>query len=253
MNREKPAYVAEEAARLSAIYTARKADDKSLSQLRVAHECGWSTQSAVSQYLRGTIPLNLEALIKLSKALQFSPAEVSPRLAENLAIAQQQMTSEGEDNPTGTKDDRSAPHQDDYALIPQYTAKGSSGSGYLNEHVEVNGTLAFKRAWLARMSLKPETLKVIYNHGQSNWPTLDDGEVLLIDESQTEPRNGKMFAILDQDSETIVKRLIRELTGTWLIRSDNPDKARYPDLPITEEGLRSIQIIGRVVWRGGAI
>ncbi|SFK45644.1 S24 family peptidase [Azotobacter beijerinckii] len=149
--------------------------------------------------------------------------------------------------------DHYPPHQDDYALIPQYTAKGSSGTGYLNDHVEVNGHLAFKRAWLAREKLKEENLKVIYNHGESNWPTLSDGEVLLIDESQVEPRSGKMFAMLDFDGEVIIKRLIREVTGTWLIRSDNPDKTRYPDTPSSDEILRLLKIVGRVVWRGGTI
>ncbi|WP_328338954.1 XRE family transcriptional regulator [Pseudomonas guariconensis] len=78
----KPPYQAEEAARLKAIYKARKAADPSLNQDRVAHECGWSSQSVVSQYMNGKIPLNITALVSLSRALRFSPDEVSPRLVE---------------------------------------------------------------------------------------------------------------------------------------------------------------------------
>lgn len=147
----------------------------------------------------------------------------------------------------------SEPDEKDYAVIPQYTAKGSSGSGYMNDHVEVLGGLAFKRAWLKRMSLNAENLRVIYNQGDSNWPTLSDGEVLLIDVSRRDPGNGHMYALYDPDSEIIIKRLIRDLTGGWLIRSDNQDKMRYPDMPISDQGMQEVEIIGRVVWRGGGI
>ncbi|ALY80972.1 TPA: helix-turn-helix domain-containing protein [Pseudomonas aeruginosa] len=146
-----------------------------------------------------------------------------------------------------------APSEADYALIPQLTAKGSSGNGYLNDHVEVKGGLAFKRDWLRRMGLKAENLRAAYNQGDSNWPTLSDGEVVLIDVSCKEPANGKMFALHDADQEVIFKRLIREISGGWLIRSDNQDKNRYPDQPVTDDGMRGVDIIGRIVWRGGAM
>ncbi|WP_346656550.1 XRE family transcriptional regulator [Pseudomonas sp. SWRI51] len=78
----RPPYQAEEAARLKAIYRDRKAKDPSLNQDRVAHECGWSSQSVVSQYMNGKIPLNITALVSLSRALSFTPEEVSPRLVQ---------------------------------------------------------------------------------------------------------------------------------------------------------------------------
>ncbi|MFI8372608.1 hypothetical protein ACIGCH_00675 [Pseudomonas helleri] len=70
----------EEAARLKAIYKQRKKLDPTLNQARIAEVCDWAGQSVVSQYMTGKIPLNLTALLKFSKALQFKPAEVSERL-----------------------------------------------------------------------------------------------------------------------------------------------------------------------------
>ncbi|MNF13818.1 Peptidase S24-like protein [compost metagenome] len=68
------------------------------------------------------------------------------------------------------------------------------------------------------MSLNADHLRVIYNQGDSNWPTLSDGEVLLVDVSRLEPSNGKMFAMYDPDDEVIIKRLIRDMSGGWVIR-----------------------------------
>lgn len=157
----------------------------------------------------------------------------------------------GGDKPSELPQD--SPSEKDYALIPQFTATKSAGSGYLNDHVEIGGSLAFPREWLRRMGLKEKDLKVSHNIGEDNWPTLADGEVILIDESQVEPRDGKMYALLNADGDIVVRRMVREFTGGWLIRSDNLDKTRYPDQSVTSDGLSMIRFVGRVVWRGGGM
>ncbi|MGE8409534.1 MAG: XRE family transcriptional regulator [Pseudomonas sp.] len=82
-----PPYIAEEAARLKAAYKARKAEDRTLTQEKVAEACGWAGQSAVSQYITGKISLNLPALLSLSRVLRVAPESISPRLADALDTA----------------------------------------------------------------------------------------------------------------------------------------------------------------------
>lgn len=194
------------------------------------------SKGAVSHWTSGSNLATGKRLIALAEALQCD--------ARWLATGDGTLTQDPEPG---------SPSSSDYALIPQFTAKGASGNGYLNDHVEVRGGLAFKRDWLSRMGLREHNLRVLYNHGDSNWPTLTDGEVLLIDESQVDPQNGKMFALFNQDGEIMIKRLIRDFSSGWVIRSDNQDKTRYPDMPITDEGMQGVDIIGRVVWRGGGM
>lgn len=81
----------EDARRLREIYQARvreSRDDPSkpkLTQTEVGERCEWkSPQSTVSQYMNGKVALNLEALLKLSKALCFKIEDVSPSLAESI-------------------------------------------------------------------------------------------------------------------------------------------------------------------------
>lgn len=77
----------EDATRLKAIFEAKKAIDRSWTQERLAAECGWKTQSAAQQYLNGLMPLNLDALIKFSLALDVPVTEISPSLgAKILAV-----------------------------------------------------------------------------------------------------------------------------------------------------------------------
>lgn len=205
-----------------------------LSAVELAASVGVS-KGAVSHWTSGSNLATGQKLVALAKAL---------RCNENWL-----MTGKG----TPDQEHADPSFDSDYALINQLSAKGSSGNGYINDHVEVVGGLAFKRDWLRRMGLKPEKLCVAYNHGESNWPTLTDGDVVLIDISSKSPTSGSMFAMHDADQEVIFKRLIREISGGWIIRSDNQDKTRYPDMPISAEGMRGVDIIGKIVWRGGAM
>lgn len=146
-----------------------------------------------------------------------------------------------------------SPSEKDYALIPQYTAKGSAGNGYHNDHVELKDGLVFKREWLKRMSLKEQNLSVIYADGSSMEPTIADGEVLLVDHSDNELKSGKVYALLRPNGDVSIKRLVQSFSGSWVIASDNTDKRVYPDEPLDEAVIHDSGIIGRIVWRGGGM
>jgi transcriptional regulator with XRE-family HTH domain len=73
-----------DAARLKKIFEDRKAIDKSMTQETLAAACGWKTQSAAQQYLNGLVPLNLDALIKFSLALDVPVTEISPTLGSRI-------------------------------------------------------------------------------------------------------------------------------------------------------------------------
>lgn len=82
-NRELSESETEATKRLKKIWNEKKKDLK-LSQEKLALECGWSGQSAFSQYYHGRVPLNTEAVLKLAKVLKVHPTEIMPEIAEFL-------------------------------------------------------------------------------------------------------------------------------------------------------------------------
>ncbi|KGU84850.1 S24 family peptidase [Pseudomonas mediterranea] len=142
---------------------------------------------------------------------------------------------------------------DSYTGVLQLTARGSTGDGEDNSHVEIRGVMAFKTDWLRANHLNQRKLDVIYANGHSMEPTINDGDVLLIDESKIEPKDGQVFALQTESKGTIVKRLVKSDFDGWIIRSDNPDKARYGDETLRDGEINEVRIIGRVVWRGGML
>ena len=69
---------------LLAIWESKKQELK-LTQVTVADEIGTS-QSAISQYLNGTIALNTDAVIVFAKLLQCEPKDICPVLGSKLKI-----------------------------------------------------------------------------------------------------------------------------------------------------------------------
>ncbi len=51
-----------------------------LTQEKVAHACGWTTQGAFGHYLQGKNPLNMEAVFRLARVLEVDPREIMPGL-----------------------------------------------------------------------------------------------------------------------------------------------------------------------------
>lgn len=142
-----------------------------------------------------------------------------------------------------------ATNDDDYAFVTQYAAALEGGSGSHNDHVEIKGTLAFKKAWLKAKRLRADKLMVIYADGVSMQPTINAGDVILLDETKKDPVDGELFGLKLPNGNDIVKRLRKDSkTGEWLITSDNPE---FKPFGFADEDGLEVKILGRVVWRGG--
>ena len=140
---------------------------------------------------------------------------------------------------------------EEYLLIPQYDVFGSCGTGTLVGDVTVKGGLVFKRSWLSSLNAKPENLATIYAQGDSMSPTIEDGQVLLVDTADIEPRSSMVY-LLCIDEQLYIKRLVNIFDG-WMMRSDNQDKNRYPDVSLTPERMVNIDIQGRIIWKAGLL
>ena len=69
--------------KLQLIWNAKR-KELGLTQEKVAMLCQWNTQSAFSAYLLGRVPLNTEAVLRLSKILEVHPTEIMPELSRLL-------------------------------------------------------------------------------------------------------------------------------------------------------------------------
>lgn len=143
------------------------------------------------------------------------------------------------------------PSTDGYELIAKYSVRAAAGNGITADHEAVENELAFRRDWLRRRGLNPKNLRVITASGDSMADRIQDGDVLLIDLSQREIQDGKVYAVR-YDGFIRVKRLFKRFDGTLVLHSDNPNaKPRDEEVPRDQLEALAVHIIGRVVWSGG--
>lgn len=241
----------QEAERLSAAWLAYKAENKGANQTWLAAVSELGTQGAVGQYLRGVIPLNLDALLAICRIIKADPQKISPRLASKIDGIPSSDIFKREMLPAGSRAVVSADDTDsEVGYIPYWSAKGSCGGGFMNYEPLPKGHLTKEASFFKKYDLKPQDSFAIYADGNSMSDFIVDGDLVIFNKAKTIPISGEIFAIEHPDGLRI-KRLRRKIDGTWVLESRNHDKQKYPDEEISQEQGELLQIIGQFVYRQG--
>ncbi len=121
----------------------------------------------------------------------------------------------------------------------------AAGDGQVNEQTAEYriGGLSFSRAWLSQRRLSAETLRVIRVRGASMDGVLWDGDLVLVDLSDTQLRTGVVY-VIRQGEELLVKYCQLLPGGMLRVSSAN---ATYPPYDLDLAKTPDVAIIGRVV------
>lgn len=138
-----------------------------------------------------------------------------------------------------------SPPPSDFVPIRRARLKVSAGvTGFSVEPMNGDGLPIFFRAdWLLAKRLRADRLVAVRVNGDSMAPGLYDGDLVVINTDETEPRDGEVF-VINYEGEAVIKRLRRD-GGQWWLSSDNPDKRLYGDKRCDEHAI----IIGRVIYK----
>lgn len=231
-----PEVVERESAALRKIYAQRKKEAKEqgvkLNQDAVAEKCGWAGQSAVSQYMSGRMPLNLDALLKLSKALRFSPRDVSPRLAADIPTVylaespREYIANESNAHPIG------------YTRT-QLPVIGQASAGRLQELIE-NQEIS---EWVAAPGATGPQAFALRIEGISMEPSFRDGEKVIIDPDLDWCIGDYVFARQISTNTGTFKQIKREGDDLYLSALNEQFEPRY--IKLSEDWV----IVGKARWK----
>ena len=172
-------------------------------------------------------------------------------LARYFGIDHSELGGPADDpQPVEYKAARALPVGGDVVLIPQFSVGASAGPGTLVADDPALAPLPFQRRSLRRLTNSPPSaLSVVQVSGDSMFPTLSDGDDILVDSSDGAERLRDGIYVLRVDEAVVVKRIaVNPAGGRFTIRSDNSAYADWPDCdPAT------VTVIGRVVWAGRRI
>jgi transcriptional regulator with XRE-family HTH domain len=188
---------------------------------------------ALNRYLHeGTEP-TVSSLLKLSEALDVSLDELAFGKQAPLTILPPSDDIEG------------------YVRVPFLDVRASAGPGRLSLPADTvaQSVLLFSQVWLRNLGVSPHAAELLHAEGDSMSPTIQDGDLMLVDRGFGEVVHGKIYALV-YNGLVVVKRVQRLAAGGILLISDNE---RYPSETIGRDEIGELNVQGRVAWYGRAI
>jgi len=138
---------------------------------------------------------------------------------------------------------------DDQINLPCLNIRGSAGPG--NEVLEerVLGHFQVSRSWVRNvLNCEPGKVDIIFVDGPSMEPTLQDGELVLVDRRCHRFDNDAVY-VIQYDGHLRIKRVQLKFDGGVIIKSDNP---RFEPEFLTQEQAEHLRVIGKVLdWKFG--
>ena len=129
-----------------------------------------------------------------------------------------------------------------YRFVPKVAAIAGAGAT-LETSDEILGYYAFRADWMGMEHVSERNSVLMDVRGDSMEPLLKDGDTLLLDQSDTEILDGRIYVVTLGD-ELRVKRIQKSMRG-YVLRSENP---RYADITVEGEDLSAFKVHGRVRW-----
>lgn len=128
--------------------------------------------------------------------------------------------------------------------------KASCGNGYANEDYPAAHTQLFTVEFLCdnNLPIDGEGLVLMHACSDSMGYTIPHGTLMLVNTNEREFdnfANNKVY-VFNADGEMMCKRIIKNLNGTVILKSDNMDKETYPDQVITRDTFGQFKLFGRV-------
>jgi phage repressor protein C with HTH and peptisase S24 domain len=142
------------------------------------------------------------------------------------------------DNPQG----RST--EPEFTAMPRHHLRGNDGRPAI-QSPQIVDYLNFKSEWLQRiLGADLKNLVLAEAVGDSMSPTLDEGDLALVDVRDNRFKSDGLYVLRD-GGDLSIKRVQRQPDGALVLRSDN---AAYKPVTVAPD---SITFLGRIIWIGG--
>ncbi len=158
------------------------------------------------------------------------------RLAEFFGVSEVEL---------GADPDLARPREsDDFLAVPRLALDASAGPGAVSAEEISFDSFRFSRRWLREMGLEGADLSAIRVEGDSMEPVLRSGDEIFVDRNK---RAGEGIHVVRIGDALHVKQV--QVSAADRIKLISANDAYAP----VELARDEVEVIGRVVWKGGRI
>lgn len=158
------------------------------------------------------------------------------RLAEFFGVSEAELGAPARNLPRGSAEE--------FLAVPRLPLDASAGPGAVGSEEISLDSFRFSRRWLRDMGLEGADLSAIRVEGDSMEPVLRSGDEIFVDRNK---RAGEGIHVVRIGDALHVKQV--QACGPDRIRLVSANEAYSP----TELARGEVEIIGRVVWKGGRL
>ena len=204
-------------------------------------------QSAVSQYLNGRIPLNIETAAKFAHLIECQVSDFSPSLAAQ--IEQFATSTTGQDAASMVRNATPASTEPSPSTIPVKAVNIRVEAGFpafeADQEFEDGGLVHIPKKDVELNEWVPQCLLAVKVRGDSMWPVFAEGDTIVINIADVKLVSGEVYAV-NCEGKPVIKQLAYE-GHQWYMRSFNP---KHKPVPYRTP---DSNIIGKVVYQPGRV
>lgn len=131
-------------------------------------------------------------------------------------------------------------------IAPKFDVEASAGFGQVGFSEDISEHFGFSKQWLSsHLGVHSEQLAFVSVRGDSMQPTLEDGDMILIDMSQKQAHKEDVYLLHTEDG--LMTKRLKPIKNSIKVISDNAD---YPSWEISAANAEQTGIVGKVVWFG---
>lgn len=204
--------------------------------LELARERGASL--AGLSHLIGRNPTYLQQFVRKGSPRKLEE-EDRRTLAEFFGVGESELGAPGDKSYADAR-----PPVADWVEVPRLSLDASAGPGAVGAQEVPFDVFRFSPRWLREMGLEGADLTAIRVEGDSMEPVLRSGDEIFVDRNK---RGREGIHVVRIGDALHVKRLQARAPGRIALVSEN---AAYAPIELASEDL---EVIGRVVWKGGRV
>lgn len=236
-------------------------------QTEFGRRLGYKDGGFVRQMLAGTKPVT-EKTIRKAEALpglagwftgraEFASAGLPAKhishssdlpITEDGSALIKRLLPDEKGNVVVWEDVEDLPDDPERVWVDRYDYHFSAGTGLIQWEVRQKKALPFDVGYFRALRANPKDCKLLTVRGDSMEPYLFHRDMMMIDSTRTNIRDGKVYAIYFED-EPLVKQIFKQVGGGIVLHSYN---AKYPDRSVQAESMELVKIVGEVIHRSGS-
>ena len=197
-------------------------------------EAGRTSLASLSAML-GRNPSYLQQFVRKGSPRKLEEAD-RRRLAEFFGVSEVALGAD--------PDHARAAAADEFITVPRLPLDASAGPGAFSAEEISFDSFRFSRRWLREMGLEGADLTAIRVEGDSMEPTLRSGDEIFVDRNK---RSGEGIHVVRIGDALHVKQVQASAPGRIALISANDS---YAPIDLARD---EVEVIGRVVWKGGRV